>query len=175
MISEEKNSHPANQSTSTPTNTPTHANSNLGLMLTSTRTDSQSASLLENRNYLLAKGSFIDCVLQTKLDSTVPGMTSCVVTRNIYSDNGKVLFIERGSTVSGEYQSNLHQGQSRMFVLWSRVKTPSGVVINLDSPGTDSLGSSGLPGYVDNHFWQRFGGALMLSLVQDAASAGAND
>jgi type IV secretion system protein VirB10 len=138
-------------------------------MLTATQTQTRSAGHLGNRNFILAKGSFIDCALQTKLVSTVPGMTACVVTRNIYSDNGKVLLIERGSTVSGEYKSNIRQGQRRIYVLWSRIKTPNGVIINLDSPGTDALGAAGVPGWVDNHFWERFGAALMLSLVDDIA------
>lgn len=139
----------------------------LASMLNSTATATRQAGHLSDRNFLLAKGSFIDCVLQTRLDSTVPGMTACVVTRNIYSDNGKVLLIERGSTVSGEYQANMRQGQERIFVLWSRIKTPHGVVINLDSPGTDPLGGAGLPGHVETHFWKRFGGAIMLSMVGD--------
>jgi len=138
-------------------------------LLNPTQTDTRRASQLGNRNFLLAKGAFIDCALQTRLDSTVPGMTACVVTRNIYSDNGKVLLIERGSTMTGEYQSNMRQGMARIFVLWSRIKTPSGIVVDLDSPGADPLGGAGLPGYVDTHFWQRFGGALMLSLVDDVA------
>jgi len=138
-------------------------------LLNPTQTATRRASQLGNRNFLLAKGAFIDCALQTRLDSTVPGMTACVVTRNIYSDNGKVLLIERGSTMTGEYQSNLRQGMARIFVLWSRIKTPSGIVVDLDSPGADPLGGAGLPGYVDTHFWQRFGGALMLSLVDDVA------
>jgi len=138
-------------------------------LLGSTQTATRQAGYLGNRNFLLAKGAFIDCALQTRLDSTIPGMTACVVTRNIYSDNGKVLLIERGSTVTGEYQSNMRQGMARIFVLWNRIKTPSGVVVNLDSPGADPLGGAGLPGYIDTHFWQRFGGALMLSLVDDVA------
>jgi len=138
-------------------------------LLSPTQTATRRASQLGNRNFLLAKGAFIDCALQTRLDSTVPGMTACVVTRNIYSDNGKVLLIERGSTMTGEYQSNMRQGMARIFVLWSRIKTPSGIVVDLDSPGADPLGGAGLPGYVDTHFWQRFGGALMLSLVDDVA------
>jgi type IV secretion system protein VirB10 len=142
----------------------------MGEMLTSTRTGARKAGMLGNRNFLLAKGSFIDCSLQTRLDSTVPGMTACVITRSIYSDNGKVLLIERGSTVTGEYKANMRQGMARIFVLWSRIKTPNGIVIPLDSPGTDQLGGAGVPGYVDNHFWQRFGGALMLSLVDDVAN-----
>ncbi|MDP4573444.1 type IV secretion system protein VirB10 [Pseudomonas sp. LPH60] len=141
----------------------------MATMLASTKTATRKASFLPNRNFLLAKGAFIDCGLQTRLDSTVPGMTACVVSRDVYSDNGKVLLIERGSTVTGEYQSTMRQGMARIFVLWNRIKTPNGVVVPLDSPGTDQLGGSGIPGYVDNHFWQRFGGALMLSLVDDVA------
>jgi type IV secretion system protein VirB10 len=134
-------------------------------------TPKKPAQMLGNRNMTLAKGVFIDCVLQTKLDTTVPGMTSCIVSRNIYSDNGKVLLIERGSLATGEYQSNMRQGMARIFVLWNRIKTPNGVTIALDSPGADPLGGSGLPGYIDTHFWERFGGALMLSLVDDMAAA----
>jgi type IV secretion system protein VirB10 len=105
----------------------------------------------------------------------VPGMSVCVVTRNIYSDNGKVLLIERGSTVTGEYARGLQQGMNRIFVLWTRIKTPNGVIISLDSPGTDPLGASGLPGKVNRHFFQRFGAAMLLSLIDDAAAMIANN
>lgn len=146
----------------------------LGGLLGGARTDQAGASMIGNRNFLLAKGSFIDCVLQTKLDTTVPGMSACVITRNLYSDNGKVLLVERGSTVTGEYQQGLQQGQNRIFVLWTRVKTPNGVVISLDSPGTDALGASGLQGKVNRHFFQRFGAAMLLSVIDDSAAALAN-
>jgi type IV secretion system protein VirB10 len=141
----------------------------IGAMLSSTSTPVRMARMLGNRNFMLAEGAYIDCSLRTKLNSTVPGKTACDVTRNVYSDNGKVLLVERGSVVTGEYQANLRQGMARIFILWTRIKTPNGVTIRLDSPGTDPLGGGGVPGYVDNHFWQRFGGALMLSLVDDVA------
>lgn len=143
----------------------------LGELLQPTSAEPRSASLLRDRDYLLTKGTMIQCALLTKLDTTVPGMTSCVVTQPIYSDNGKVLLIDRGSVVTGEYRSNMTQGQSRIFVLWDRVKTPNGVVVDFDSPGTDELGGGGVPGFVNNHFWKRFGGAIMLSLIQDATAA----
>lgn len=146
----------------------------LGSRLHATQTNGASAGMLGNRNFILAKGSYIQCVLDTKLDTTVPGQTKCTIARNIYSDNGKVLLVERGSTVSGEYQSNMRQGQDRIFVLWTRIKTPEGVVIDLDSSGTDSLGGGGIPGHVDNHFWQRFGGAILLSVIGDAGQALSN-
>ncbi|MCQ9091010.1 type IV secretion system protein VirB10 [Vibrio alginolyticus] len=149
-------------------------NTTLGAQLTGTKTNKALAGMLYNRDYLLAKGAYIDCVLNTSLNSTVAGMTKCTLTRNIYSDNGTTLLLERGSEVTGEYRGNITQGQTRLFVLWDRVKTPNGVVIDLVSPSTDSLGAGGVDGYVERHFWQRFGGAMMLSLVDDLAAYAAN-
>ncbi|OPY61282.1 MAG: Type IV secretion system protein virB10 [Syntrophorhabdaceae bacterium PtaU1.Bin034] len=139
-----------------------------------TETPARAAAVIADRNLTIAKGTFIDCALETRVASDVPGMTSCVVTRNIYGDNGKVVLIERGSKLTGEYQGGMQQGQARIFVLWSRVKTPHGVVVNLDSPGTDALGGGGMPGYVDNHFGQRFGGAILLSVISDGLLIGGN-
>lgn len=116
---------------------------------------------------MLTQGAMIDCQLETRLVTTQPGMTSCYTTRNVYSSNGRVVLIDRGSKVVGHYQGGIVQGQASIFVLWTRIETPKGVIINLDSPGTDSLGESGLDGYIDTHFWQRFGGAIMMSLIGD--------
>ncbi len=140
----------------------------LGSLLESTQTATQHARSLGNRNFIVPKGTFIQCVLQTKVDTSIPGMTRCTVSHNVYSDNGKVVLIERGSTISGEYQAGLHQGQKRVFVLWNRLKTPNGMVIDLDSPATDPLGAAGLPGRINRHFWERFGSAIAMSLIEDA-------
>lgn len=173
-----------NASTGSPARTSTAnasgglAESELSSSLAPTIVSQASAARLKDRNFILAKGAFINCVLKTKLDSSVAGMSSCIVTRDIYSDNGKVVLIEKGAEVTGEYRSKLNRGVSRIFVLWNRIKSPLGVVINIDSPATDSLGGSGLPGFIDTHFWQRFGGALLLSLVDDIAAniaANSND
>jgi len=147
-------------------------NNKLSNALIGTTTKATFAGHLGNRNLKIAKGSFIDCALLTKIDSSVPGMISCVVTRNIFSDNGKVLLIERGSTVVGEHRADVELGKKVIFVLWTRIKTPNGVLINVDSPGTDELGGSGVSGWVDNHFAERFGAAIMLSLIHDASRMG---
>ena len=62
-----------------------------------------------------------------------------------------------------------------MFVLWTRVRTPKGVEIALDSPGTDPLGASGLPGKVNNHFWRRFGAAMLVSIVDTGLAVAGSD
>ena len=130
------------------------------------------AGRLGDRNLLITKGSMIDCGLGTRLDSTVPGMVSCYVTRDVWSANGAVVLIPRNSKVTGSYGRGIAQGQSRLFVTWDRVESPNGVVIDLDSPGTDQLGGAGIPGKVDSHFGARYGGAILMSVLSDALQAG---
>lgn len=131
------------------------------------RLDPSVAGQLHNPNYLLTQGTMIDCQLETKLITTQPGMAACYTTRNTYSTNGRVILIDRGSKIVGHYQGGMQQGQARIFVLWSRLETPNGVIVNLDSPGSGALGESGLGGTVDTHFWQRFGGSILMSLIGD--------
>jgi len=136
--------------------------------LTPSTTPMVQAARLGDLNLLLPKGRTIDCGMSMRIISALAGQASCVVTSNVYSANGKVLLIERGSEAVGEYRSGVSIGQKRLFVLWNRIITPSGVVINLNSPGADELGSTGLTGKVDNHWFERIGSAFLLSTIQDA-------
>lgn len=132
------------------------------------------AAILPNRDFLLSEGTMLDCILQTRMVTTQPGMTRCILSRDIYSESGRVVLLDRGSTLTGFYQGGITQGQARIFVQWARVRTPEGVTIELASPGTGALGEAGVGGYVDNHFWQRFGGSIMLSMIGDLGEWASN-
>ena len=129
------------------------------------------AQLLPTRHLLLPKGTFIDCTLETAIDSTLPGMTTCVTATDTFSADGTVVLLERGTQLIGETRGEVRQGQARVFVLWTEARTPQGVVVRLDSPGTDALGRSGLAGKVDRHFWERFGAAALVSTLDGAVQS----
>ena len=120
---------------------------------------------LPTQRLLLAKGTFIDCTLETAIDSSLPGMTTCITATDTFGADGKVVLLERGSKLVGETRGQVQQGSSRLFVLWTEARTPTGVVVPLASPGTDELGRSGVGGEVDRHFWQRFGAAILISMI----------
>jgi type IV secretion system protein VirB10 len=140
-------------------------------LLTPTATPPAQATELPSQRLLLAKGAFIDCTLETAIDSSLPGMTTCITATDTFGVDGKVVLLERGSKLIGETRGQVQQGSARLFVLWTQARTPTGVVVPLASPGTDALGRSGLDGEVDRHFWQRFGAAILISLVDGAAQA----
>ncbi|TPN81019.1 TrbI/VirB10 family protein [Mesorhizobium sp. CU2] len=139
-------------------------------LLRPTRLEGSRAGTLGNRNYIVAMGTSMPCVLETAMASDQPGFASCVINRDVLSDNGRVVLMEKGTQVVGEYRGGLQRGQKRLFVLWNRAKTPKGVIVTLASPATDALGRAGVDGYVDTHWWERFGSALLLSVVGDATS-----
>lgn len=129
------------------------------------------AQVLPTQRLLLPKGAFIDCTLETAIDSTLPGMTTCVMATDTFGADGQVVLLERGTKLIGETREQVQQGSARVFVLWTEARTPTGVIVPLASPGADELGRAGLPGTVNNHFWQRFGAAMLVSVIDGAVEA----
>jgi len=143
----------------------------LGALLRPTAIASARAKVLPTQRFLLAKGAFLDCTLETAISSTLPGMTTCITATDTFSADGTVVLLERGTKLIGETRGQVQQGSARVFVLWTEARTPTGIVVPLDSPGTDELGRSGLPGQVNRHFWDRFGAAILISTLDGAVQA----
>jgi type IV secretion system protein VirB10 len=140
----------------------------LASYLTPSAATATRAQVLATRRFIIPKGNFLDCTLETAINSELPGMTTCVTAFDIFGADGKVVLLERGSKLVGETRGQVAQGMSRLFILWTEARTPTGVVVELDSPGTDELGRAGVTGTVNNHFWARFGAALLVTVIDGA-------
>lgn len=123
------------------------------------------AQRLPNQESLVVQGTMIAGVMETALNSDLPGFARAIVTRDVLSFDGSQVLIPAGSRVIGEYNSGVAQGASRIFIVWNRLIRPDGVAVALGSPAVDDLGRGGLGGHVNRHFLQRFGGAILLSVL----------
>ena len=111
-------------------------------------------------------------MLETAINTDVPGFVRAVVSQDVKSYDGRRILVPRSSRLIGQYQSGLQAGQKRAYVIWTRLIRPDGVSVALASPGTAFDGSGGVPGKVDTHFFQRFGSALLLSVIGGLGSLG---
>jgi len=125
-------------------------------------------------NFLLAEGTYIPCSLMTKFSSDIAGRVTCTISQDVHSANGSVKLIEKGTKAIGNYQNGtLKHGVGRMFVIWTKLITPDFKRIKLvDTQVVGQLGESGIAGRIDSHFFQRFGGALLVSTAKDLLKAG---
>ena len=113
----------------------------------------------------VTQGTMIPAILETAIDTDVPGYVRAVVSRDVRSFDGRNILVPRSSRLIGQYQSGLQGGQKRAYVIWTRLIRPDGVSVALASPATGFDGMAGLPGEVNGHFFKRFGSAMLLSVI----------
>jgi type IV secretion system protein VirB10 len=131
------------------------------------------ASFRPNRHYLLTRNTMIRCGQSTALRTDRPGLIGCPIAQDVWSDDGTTLLVRKGAMAKGEQRDAVLQGQGVIGAIWDEIDDGD-VHIPLNSPATDPLGAAGIPAYVDEHFWLRFKGALMVSLIGDFGQALAN-
>jgi type IV secretory pathway VirB10-like protein len=128
------------------------------------------SSRIDRPDLTAPQGTIVPAVLETAISSDLPGFVRAVVSREVRAFDGRTVVIPRGSKLIGQYRSAVAAGQSRAFVVWTRLIRPDGVTIDLASPGADALGRGGLEGRTDQHFLQRFGAAILLSVISAGTS-----
>jgi len=134
---------------------------------------SVSAKQLPHPNLTVPAGEMIPATLETAINSELAGMARAITMRDVYALSGNRLLIPKGSTLVGQFNANLSQGQSRIFVVWNRVQLPTGVVVTLNSPSADAIGRAGQGAdYIDRHFFERFGSGVLLSVLGGYAAIG---
>ncbi|WP_338447541.1 TrbI/VirB10 family protein [Pelagerythrobacter marensis] len=130
------------------------------------------AKAMVNPRTTVTQGTLIPAVLETAIDTNVPGFVRAVVSQDVRSFDGTRVLVPRSSRLVGQYQSGVQGGQKRAYVIWTRLIRPDGASVNLASPAIGFDGTTGLEGDVDNRFFQRFGSALLLSVVGGLSALG---
>lgn len=125
-----------------------------------------SARALQHQDALLVRGTYLRCVLETRIVTDNEGFTSCILSEPVYSINGRRMLLPKGSKILGSYRGNA-DGPS-IEVVWDRITTPTGLDVKMSSPGIDNLGGAGHPGHYTNHWPSKIASALLISLISDA-------
>ena len=123
------------------------------------------ARSMVNPSTTVTEGTLIPAILETAINTDVPGYVRAVVSQDVRSFDGKRILVPRSSRLIGQYQAGVQQGQRRAYVIWTRLIRPDGVSVNLGSPAVGFDGTTGLEGDVNSHFFKRFGSGLLLSVV----------
>lgn len=143
----------------------TAAATNPNVLAPTSAQQSVATTIGSNLNSIVAQGKMIDAVLETAINTDLPGVLRAIVSRDIYAESGKKVLIPKGSRLIGDYEAELEAGQKRVFVVWTRIIRPDGIDVVIESPGVDTLGRAGVPGNVDNRFMEIFGNAVLLSAL----------
>lgn len=122
-------------------------------------------------SYKIFQGKVIPAILETAVNSDLPGMVRAVVNEDVYGETGNIVLLPKGTRLVGQYNSQVATGQTRVYIIWSRAITPNNMDISLGSPNVNPLGEAGMEGEVDTHFWQIFGNSMLLSVIGAAASS----
>jgi type IV secretion system protein VirB10 len=127
-----------------------------------------------NPRTTVTQGTLIPAVLETAIDTDVPGYVRAVVSTDVKSFDGTRVLVPRSSRLIGQYKSGLQAGQKRAYVIWTRLIRPDGVSVEIGSPAVSFSGETGLAGRVNSHFFERFGSAMLLSVVGGLSAIGGN-
>ena len=133
--------------------------------VTRVQPDTVGIDRMSSTNLVIPQGTIITGVLETAINSDLPGLVRAVVSRDVRGFDATEVLIPRGSRLVGQYSSGVALGQSRAFVIWTRLIRSDGVSVELGSAATDPLGTAGLGGKVNSHFLRRFGAAALLSVI----------
>ncbi len=132
------------------------------------------AEVIANPSNTIVQGTMIQAVTETALDSSLPGQIRAIISEDVHSFDGSRVLIPRGARLIGRYRSGLNLGQRRITVAWDRIILPSNQTVAISSFGGDELGRSGVTGFVDTRFGERFGSAALISILGAAPAIAAS-
>jgi type IV secretion system protein VirB10 len=132
----------------------------------------QANSHTDGKDYRLMAGTLIDTVLTNRLDGSASGPVNCMVTTNLYSQDGRHVLIPQGSRVLGEVRKVETFGQERLAVTFHRLIMPDHYSVDLDKfQGLNQIGETGLRDQVNHHYLQVFGVSLAIGSIAGLAES----
>lgn len=134
-------------------------------VLGATAAEKSVATRLSNLSTTIAQGKIVDAVIETAINTDLPGTIRAIVSRDVYAEAGREVMIPKGSRLLGTYNNGVVRGQRRVLVVWTRVIRPDGLDIAIGSPGVDALGRAGVEGIADNKYSEIFSTAILTSII----------
>ncbi|CAL7961534.1 type IV secretion system protein VirB10 [Alphaproteobacteria bacterium] len=133
--------------------------------LDNSTTANVTATIVKNLDRTIVQGKVIDSVLETAINTDIPGILRAIVARDVYAEQGKNVLIPKGSRLIGSYSSDVAPGQNRVAIVWDRLIMPNGIDIQIGSPGADQLGRAGVSGNVDDKWMTKLSNAFLVSYM----------
>lgn len=143
-------------------------------VLKATKADLAAATRVSNLSTTILQGKIVNAVLETAVNTDLPGPLRAIVSRDVYAESGREVMIPKGSRLIGTYNTGITRGQRRVLIVWTRLIRPDGLDIEIGSPGIDSLGRAGAEGMVDNKYSEVFSAAILTSVISIGAATAAD-
>lgn len=128
---------------------------------------------IKDRRHTIAQGKLITAVLETAINTEIPGFVRGIVSRDVYGEAGSDVLIPRGSRLFGAYTSEVNKGQGRVEIGWTRLIRPDGVDLAVSFNASDQFGRSGIPGAVDNKYGSIIANSMLTSVLAVGSVAAA--
>lgn len=116
------------------------------------------------------EGTVIEAVLANRLDGSLAGPVSGLVTNPVYSLDRQAVVIPAGARVLGSAAAVQSFGDTRLAISFHRLVMPDGHTYSLDQfKGLDQIGETGLRDSVNHHYLQVFGASLAIGAISGLA------
>ena len=120
--------------------------------------------------YVLGQGKIIDAVIETAINSDFEGDIRAVISRDVYSEDAKVILIPKGTRVFGTFTAD--SGSGRVTVNWTKINLESGYTLTMAAVGVDNLGRAGAQGRIDNKYKEQMTNAILTSAFNVGVATG---
>lgn len=123
------------------------------------------ATDLGNLSRIIVQGTILSAVLETAINTELPGNVRAQISEPVYSYNGNRILMPSGTRLVGTFNPDIKTAQKRVLIAWNRAITPDGMSIAMGSTGSDRLGRSGTAGNIDKRLLQRYGSTALMSII----------